>query len=182
MNKQNAAKMITDNDRRTYVECLYDTCTVCSSHQRAKCAEVRDERCRQMTGPFVRRIKMSSIKIPTWEETDSKTPTYNLNNLERFIYEHEDPCDGKHGALWRERFIAALEFAIAEAARNICSLKLEILKNIIYQAVSKITEEREANGKYIGNGHHLAQEITEAVEKAISAHNTTENGSEQVTR
>jgi len=41
------------------------------------------------------------------------------------------------------------------------------VKNIIYQAVSKITEEREANRSYHGNGHHLAQEITEAVEAAL---------------
>jgi hypothetical protein len=41
------------------------------------------------------------------------------------------------------------------------------MKNIIYQAVSKITEEREANGSYHGNGHHLAQEITSAVVAAL---------------
>jgi len=41
------------------------------------------------------------------------------------------------------------------------------VKNSIYQAVSKITEEREANGSYRGNGHHLAQEITKAVEAAL---------------
>jgi NTP pyrophosphatase (non-canonical NTP hydrolase) len=41
------------------------------------------------------------------------------------------------------------------------------MKNIIYQAVSKITEGREANGSYRGNGHHLAQEITDAVDAAL---------------
>lgn len=43
------------------------------------------------------------------------------------------------------------------------------MKNVIYQAVSKITEGREANGSYHGNGHHLAQEITEAICAAIES-------------
>ena len=43
------------------------------------------------------------------------------------------------------------------------------MRNIIYHAVSKITDERERNGSYKGNGHHLAQEITEAVVKAFVA-------------
>jgi hypothetical protein len=42
------------------------------------------------------------------------------------------------------------------------------LSNLVYGAVSKITEERENNGSYKGNGHHLAQEITEAVCEAVS--------------
>jgi hypothetical protein len=43
------------------------------------------------------------------------------------------------------------------------------MNNIIYQAVSKITEQREANGNYHSNGHHLAQEIIEAVEAELKA-------------
>lgn len=41
------------------------------------------------------------------------------------------------------------------------------LGNVIYMAVIGICEERESNGSYHGNGHHLAQEITESVKKAI---------------
>jgi hypothetical protein len=41
------------------------------------------------------------------------------------------------------------------------------LKNIVYASVSLITEEREHNGSYHGNGHHLAQEITSAVVAAL---------------
>jgi hypothetical protein len=41
------------------------------------------------------------------------------------------------------------------------------LKNSIYSAVVRITEELERDRIYTGNGHHLAQRITEAVEAAI---------------
>jgi hypothetical protein len=37
------------------------------------------------------------------------------------------------------------------------------LNNLVYAAVIGITEGREHNGSYHGNGHHLAQEISEAV-------------------
>ena len=45
------------------------------------------------------------------------------------------------------------------------------LKIAIYQAVVKITEEREQKGSYLGNGHHLAQEIAEAVYEVIPSEN-----------
>ena len=35
--------MITDNDRKTYAECQFDTCMVCNSHQQNKCCEIRNE-------------------------------------------------------------------------------------------------------------------------------------------
>ena len=41
------------------------------------------------------------------------------------------------------------------------------LNNLVYQAVQPIVEGREHDGSYRGNGHHLAQEITEAICKAI---------------
>lgn len=41
------------------------------------------------------------------------------------------------------------------------------LSNVVYAAVSSITEGREHNGSYTGNGHHLAQEITDAVCEAL---------------
>jgi hypothetical protein len=40
-------------------------------------------------------------------------------------------------------------------------------ENKIYSAVNTITANREGNGSYRGSGHHLAQEITTAVLKAI---------------
>jgi len=42
------------------------------------------------------------------------------------------------------------------------------LNNVVYAAVSSITDARENNGSYKGNSHHLAQEITAAVCNAIS--------------
>ena len=39
--------------------------------------------------------------------------------------------------------------------------------NKIYAAVVEICEGREANGSYTGNGHHLAQEITASIVKAM---------------
>jgi hypothetical protein len=39
--------------------------------------------------------------------------------------------------------------------------------NKVYAAVVGICEEREALGSYTGNGHHLAQEITESVVNAL---------------
>lgn len=41
------------------------------------------------------------------------------------------------------------------------------ISNVIYNAIIGICEDREANGSYKGNGHHLAQEITEAIVKAL---------------
>jgi hypothetical protein len=37
----------------------------------------------------------------------------------------------------------------------------------IYKVVDEICWEREKNGSYKGNSHHLSQEITEAVMKVI---------------
>ena len=45
---------------------------------------------------------------------------------------------------------------------------MSTISNEIYNVVSKITEERERNGSYKGNGHHLAQEITDAVCEIIT--------------
>jgi hypothetical protein len=42
-----------------------------------------------------------------------------------------------------------------------------VLSNVVYAAVSKITDDRENNGSYTGNAHHLAQEITDEVCKAL---------------
>ena len=39
--------------------------------------------------------------------------------------------------------------------------------NKVYAAVIGICEGKEASGTYTGNGHHLAQEITESVVKAL---------------
>lgn len=39
----------------------------------------------------------------------------------------------------------------------------------IYMAVDRICWERESNGSYRGNSHHLSQEITEAVMQVITA-------------
>lgn len=41
------------------------------------------------------------------------------------------------------------------------------ISNVIYNAIIGICEGREANGSYKGNGHHLAQEITEATVAAL---------------
>jgi len=41
------------------------------------------------------------------------------------------------------------------------------LDNKVYAATVGICEDREAKGSYTGNGHHLAQEITESVVKAL---------------
>jgi hypothetical protein len=46
-------------------------------------------------------------------------------------------------------------------------IKNSELNNLVYEAVVGITEEREHNGSYRGNGHHLAQEITASVCKAL---------------
>jgi hypothetical protein len=46
-------------------------------------------------------------------------------------------------------------------------IKNSELSNLVYEAVVGITEEREHKGSYKGNGHHLAQEITAAVCKAL---------------
>lgn len=41
------------------------------------------------------------------------------------------------------------------------------MSNTVYYAVNGITASREADGSYNGSGHHLAQEISAAVCKAI---------------
>lgn len=48
---------------------------------------------------------------------------------------------------------------------NIINKTMDIndLQNKVYYETVKITEGREANGSYRGNGHHLAQEICEAI-------------------
>lgn len=41
------------------------------------------------------------------------------------------------------------------------------LKNVIYKEIIQILEPLESKGKYIGNAHHLAQDIVEKVTSAI---------------
>jgi hypothetical protein len=48
----------TKNDRITYKECQFDTCTVCNSDQRNRCREIRDENANDKTIQSPARIRI----------------------------------------------------------------------------------------------------------------------------
>lgn len=43
------------------------------------------------------------------------------------------------------------------------------IENKIYASIVGVCEERESNGSYRGNGHHLAQELTIKISEALLA-------------
>src|SRR4030042_1196513 len=54
------------------------------------------------------------MNLPEWPEGEEKLERgEELTPLELLVYEHEDPCDGQHGQLWRERVVAAIRHVTA---------------------------------------------------------------------